>query len=286
LGQGQVGQAVATATSAVSPEARQVRQLVEGYYDIQKLRLSVYNRIVAFVRGDINRLARALEAKLKRGVDVERLRPSDVADMIIDGRLEVPREVEHLVWLHNELHRMERELAKLLDSWSVAHPIRAHFLDRVRGIGGVLASAIIAYLSPISRFPNISKLWAYCGLKPGARKVRGQKTGYNVRLKKLCFLIATSFEKQPAEKSYYRRIYERKKNYYLNRPDIVEKLEKGVPGVRAHVRMMALRYTVKRFLADLWLEWRKLEGLPITMPYPFAVQGHSTTEYEPWQPDR
>lgn len=41
-----------------------------------------------------------------------------------------------------------------------------------------------------------------------------------------------------------------------------------------HRHRMALRYAVKMFLQELWLAWRKLEGLPITAPYSEAVLGH------------
>jgi len=45
-----------------------------------------------------------------------------------------------------------------------------------------------------------------------------------------------------------------------------------------------MRFTVKRFLADLWTQWRKLEGLPTTKPYAHTIMGH--TEYEEWSPDK
>jgi hypothetical protein len=58
----------------------------------------------------------------------------------------------------------------------------------------------------------------------------------------------------------------------------------GEKGIIGHIRNMTLRYTVKRFLADLWIAWRQLEGLPITLPYAHAVKGH--VDYEPWEPDK
>lgn len=42
----------------------------------------------------------------------------------------------------------------------------------------------------------------------------------------------------------------------------------------AHRHQAALRYMVKMFIADFWIEWRKAEGLPITQPYHEAIQGH------------
>ena len=40
---------------------------------------------------------------------------------------------------------------------------------------------------------------------------------------------------------------------------------------KLHRHNMAIRYCVKMFVADLWLAWRKIEGLPITAPYCEAV---------------
>jgi hypothetical protein len=39
---------------------------------------------------------------------------------------------------------------------------------------------------------------------------------------------------------------------------------------------MALRKMVKLFLACLWLEWRKAEGLPLTKPYAIEQLGHDS----------
>ena len=268
-------------------EAIQIRQLVDYYYDVQKLRISVFNRLIAYIKlRGYNVLEtqeeNASQTSLKK-VKVT-LKPSEIAKEMTAGKCEVPPDLETYVWLHNNLYAIEKEFSKTLDKWSKDHPIRIHFLNRVQGIGGVLASGVIAWLSPISRFPNISKLWKYCGLAPGQRRVRGQPCGYNPKLKSLMWKIATSFEKQNPEKSFYRRIYEQKKKYYMEREDIRRRLESGEKGVQPHVRMMTLRYTVKRFLADLWVQWRKLEGLPITKPYAHGVLGH--TEYIEWQPDK
>ena len=42
---------------------------------------------------------------------------------------------------------------------------------------------------------------------------------------------------------------------------------KGKPYTELHIHNRAMRYMVKQFLADLWLEWRRQRGLPITEPY-------------------
>lgn len=98
-----------------------------------------------------------------------------------------------------------------------------------------------------------------------------RKKGYHVfinsRLKTTLFKVATSFEKQSADKSQYRALYEAKKAEYLSRDNI--KTEKGGKG---HARMMALRYIEKRFLVNLHVAW--MEGL-----------GHHVTPYEATLPN-
>lgn len=39
------------------------------------------------------------------------------------------------------------------------------------------------------------------------------------------------------------------------------------------IKNAALRYMVKQFLADFWVKWRTLEGLPVTEPYAVAKLG-------------
>ncbi len=253
----------------------EIRYLVESYYDIQKLRIETYNRIVSYVMNNSQKLFENQYAHANK--------PSIIAELIVEGKIEYPDEIENIVWLHNNLYEIEKNLVKRLDEITKDHPLRLHFLDRIRGIGPVLAAALIGWLSPIERFPNISKLWAYCGLAPGQKRRKGEKVNYNPKLKSLMWKIATSFEKQPSEKSRYRRLYEYKKEYLMNRKDLKSALERGEKGAKLHIRLLALRFTVKRFLADLWVEWRKLEGLPITKPYAHEKLGHE--EYEEWKPD-
>jgi len=306
----------------------QIRFLVESYYDVQKLRVETFNRVVAYVKSNFDKFSQtpsethrtcanhvrvetqandasrgdfetqgenASHPKIETHLGdasqsspetqiASAVKPSIIAHEIVSGKLKPPKEISELVWYHNSLLETEKQLAKRLDGWSKHHPIRIHFLSRIRGLGPILSSGLIAWLNPVSRFSNISKIWKYCGMAPGQKRKHGEKLGYNPRLKTFMWKIASSFEKQNPEKSRYRRLYEEKKQYYLNREDLRKAIEHGEKGAKLHVRLMAMRYTVKRFLADLWIEWRRLEQLPITKPYVQTVKGH--TDYEPWHPDK
>jgi hypothetical protein len=269
-----------------------VRFLIEQYYDVQKLRVEAFNHIVAFVKSQrmaeihmigASHIKNETHFQVASHVDVENqeknaVKPSILAKQIIALKVEVPKDIADLVWYHNSLYETEKAIAKRLNGWSKHHKLRLNYLNSVTGIGPILASGLIAWLSPISRFDNISKLWKYCGLAPDSKRRKGEKLHYNPRLKTLMWKIASSFEKQKAEKSGYRRIYEEKKKYYLQREDLAEAIKNGEKGAKLHVRLMTMRVTVKRFLADLWVVWRKMEGLSVTEPYSIAILKHSGYE--------
>ena len=68
------------------------------------------------------------------------------------------------------------------------------------------------------------------------------------------------------EPSPYGRIYYDYRNRLENSPFHAEKTD-------AHRHNMAIRYAVKRFLVDLYLVWRKLEGLPVADEYSIGKLG-------------
>jgi Intein splicing domain/LAGLIDADG-like domain len=69
-----------------------------------------------------------------------------------------------------------------------------------------------------------------------------------------------------AKNDYYTEVYQG----YKHRLESQEKYQEDSKG---HRHNMALRYVVKRFLADLYEAWRPLEGLPVHNPYAEAKLG-------------
>ena len=63
-------------------------------------------------------------------------------------------------------------------------------------------------------------------------------------------------------KSYgkYLEIYDNYNTRITHMPAHAEK-------TKGHLNNMAIRYTVKRFLVDLYIAWRTLEGLPVADEY-------------------
>jgi hypothetical protein len=173
------------------------------------------------------------------------------------------------------------------------------WLRTVRGIGSVLAARLLSRLD-ITRASSPASFWAYCGLgtvaaeeqvceecgarvfvAPGtrvqaphamagrratctgplrprglagtvrvaqARPRRGERAAYDLEAKTICYLIGVSFVRCGGP---YRDVYdERKAHLARQHPEW--------PAKRVH--LAAVRATVKRFLADLWVAWREAEG--------------------------
>uniref|UniRef100_A0A7J3TIZ5 Uncharacterized protein n=1 Tax=Geoglobus ahangari TaxID=113653 RepID=A0A7J3TIZ5_9EURY len=193
-----------------------------------------------------------------------------VKKYVITKRIEL-KEIENLVWFHNKLYETEKELYRILDSWSKEHPLRVNFLNKVRGIGPVLASGIIAWLSePILKAEHVSNLWSYCGLAPGSERRRGEKLNYNPKLKTFCWKIGQSFIKF---RCFGRKLYEKFKEDAKNKHPDWSKL---------HIHNYARRKVVKLFLASVWEVWRRKNNLPVTEPYPIEVLGHAKIIPQMW----
>lgn len=225
-----------------------LKKLVSMYYDVQDIRIRTVNRM--------RRL------NVDYNLDPEFLKKFE---LLIADRI--------------------RELIK-------DEPIYTEFLSKIKGLGPVLSGAIIAYFDP-SKAEHVSSFWKYAGLHvvngEAPRRTRGRKTEWNPKVKTLCWKIGMSFLK--AKTPFYSDLYYEFKDYEnnkLNNP--IENYKncplwqegrckaKGTPACKQHIHLRALRKMVKRFLSDLWIKWRKLEGLPVTEPYVIDVLKHNKEE--------
>jgi hypothetical protein len=200
-------------------------------------------------------------------------------------------------------HELERAIAALV----VTHPIWDAFLAGVRGCGPIMAAVLIAELSPY-RSQTVSQFWGAAGLdvvlteevdpetgethivgtgrsrrsehlvdrtyidRDGKEQVRKSIT-YVPRLKtKMLGVLGPSFLRAGG---HYADVYRGYKHRWEQHPKWgLAAQERGEPGATAmHRHRAALRYCVKMFLQDLFIAWRKLEGLPISDPYAVAKLG-------------
>lgn len=205
-----------------------LRWQVDLYYQVQKIRVGLGNRVSA----------------IERGVDS--------GDPKILQRW-------HDVFLNLE-EQIEKEMARRAE----LHPTYK-WLRSIKGIGPTLAAKLIALVGPdeaMARRDTVSKLWAFSGLAPGQKLVKGQKSTYNRRLKSLMYVIGTSILKARGAASKY---YYTAKEYYQ---------EKHPEWTPAHVHNAAMRKMSKIILACLWQVWRESMGLPVRDLYVVEKLGH------------
>lgn len=228
---------------------RELRILVESFYDMQKLRIAMGGRIYAYSKAGL-------------------------LDYIDPGPSLA------------KLKEAEKELEKEITSVVMKHPLWDAWFKDVKGIGPIMAAGIIAWRDDISKSDTISAFWKYHGLAPGQGRHKGEKLDYNPKAKTLAWKVGVQLLKA---KGHYTDIYYSAKLAYEQRVDIKGKhehiigyvtkngkkepkyeAEGGPKSYKLHIHYMALRKMIKRFLADTWVMWRRIEGLPVTEPYIFS----------------
>ena len=194
----------------------------------------------------------------------------------------------------------ERQMGAQMQALIARHPAWP-WLREVRGIGSVLAARLLSRLD-LARAPSPASFWAYCGLgtvaaeelvcercgarvfvAPGTRvnaphalagrrgtcpgplrpagltgsvrvaqgrPRRGERATYDIEAKTICYLIGVSFVRCGGP---YRELYDERKAHLAS-------MHADWPAKRVH--LAAVRATVKRFLADLWVAWRDAEHQP------------------------
>lgn len=216
-----------------------LRILVETYYDFQKLRTATVSRLNLY-----NRFG-----------------------MLADEQyIELSERV-------NSLTESESHIKKMIGKEIKNIPVWNEYLIDIKGIGSVMAGDLIGWIDDIGKFDTISKLWAFSVGKPGEKRERGKKLGYNPHLKTLMW--KTGKQLLMANNELYRGIYEGAKKKYQDRDDI-KKAHEGKKGYKLHIHLMSMRKMEKMFLSHLWLRWREIEGLPTSKPYVIAKLGHTT----------
>jgi len=160
---------------------------------------------------------------------------------------------------------LEDEVAGDIKAAVVDHEMWPFFL-RVKGIGPGLAGCLLAHID-IEKAPTVSALWKYAGLAVNAegkadKPTKGEKLPYNAELKRICFLISTSFLRA---NSPYRCEYDEAKERYQRA---------HVDWTLGHCDFAARRKMMKLFLSHLWEAWRIQRGLPVRQHYAAQVLNH------------
>lgn len=218
-----------------------LRGLVSLYYEYQENRLATENRyrIIKELAG----LSEELKAE-------------------IDTRVEPIKKLEDYF-----AKQIENEVEKI--------PIYNEWLTKQKGVGAVYSGCLIAWIQDIGKFDTISKLHRYCGLSAingkAQRRSLGSHIDYNPKLKTLMFKIGSSF--MMSKNPIYRKAYDEAHKMYEDRGEYSEENPGGYKN-KKHLQFRAMKKMERIFVANLWIEWRKLENLPTSEPYIFAIGGH------------
>ena len=275
-----------------------LRTLVRGAYEIQKLRIQAGNRIVANWKVKAGQTPGEKEDVMddegKKLLQIIRLSYTRITDGLVnlptskrftgDGVIDDYTEL-CLVSQYITLEKQEKEHFAKLRIIIQEHPLWKNFLVNVRGVGPAMASVIISELDPHkAKYP--SSFWKFCGLdvcedgKGRSRRKEHLRTieytnkegkpaerqgiTFNPFIKtKMMGVLASSFLRAGGE---YADIYNAYKTRLMNHPVHAEK-------TKIHRHNMAMRYMCKCFLLNLHMAWRKLEGLPVSVPYAEAKLG-------------
>lgn len=272
-----------------------LKTIVRGVYDIQKLRQATGNRIV-------------INFKCKLGIEPGSKEPEESPEEAINildtlrkeyrlltaGVVRLPRKVRQtenglistmteliLVDQYFGLESSEARHFKQLEKVLADYPIWTDYLKGVKGVGPAMASVMITEFD-IHKAKYSSSMWKYAGLdvvngagrsrkkehlvessyldKDGVEKTK-QGISFNPFLKsKLVGVLGSSFLRAGALNNPYRKVYDDYRHRLDNMPAHEEK-SKG------HKHNMAIRYMIKMFIIDLYTNWKAIEGLPAFPPY-------------------
>lgn len=286
-----------------------IKTLVRGAYDIQKLRIQMGNRIVGNFKAKLGQKPGKSEDELDaEGKHILQLLRQSFKK-ITDGVKTFPRQAgfegDEVISSYTELcliaayvkhEQNETEHFRRFGNVLTEYPIYTDYLKGVKGVGPAMAGVIISEID-ISKCRYESSLWKYAGLdvapdgrgrsrrkehlieveyvnKDGEPDTRMSIT-FNPFLKaKIIGVLGPSFLRtgdSPYADIYrdYKHRLENHRVYGIQNDGV--KNEKGkvaVSKLRRH--NMAVRYMVKRFLADLYVAWRTMEGLPVEPEYSVA----------------
>jgi len=120
------------------------------------------------------------------------------------------------------------------------------------------------------QFDTVSKWWKFLGRSPEEdgklpRKKKGEKLGYNPKLKAVGYQFIESINKFNEDHPYKAYMLNRKLKRQRTHPD----------SGKRHIYNMAGNEAFKLFASHFWHVARTLEGQPTTGPYIQAICGHT-----------
>jgi hypothetical protein len=176
--------------ASIKLSKREVRYLVNSYYQIQEYRKAAANQVLALEKA------------------------------------EEPNEV--ISWLNENMNSLESQIKRALDTWSSGQEL-GQWCKSIVGIGPVIASGLMAHID-IEKAPTAGHIWSYAGMfgpaieyegcdpKTVIKWNKGEKRPWNADLKTLCWKIGESFVKVcNHDQDVYGKIYLQRKELEMER---------------------------------------------------------------------
>jgi hypothetical protein len=122
---------------------------------------------------------------------------------------------------------------------------------RVKGLGPVAALTFMGYMNP-AYTPTLGNFWSKAGLTPGSKLRRGVQGHSSPIIKARIWMVSnnTIMAKDP----YYSQAYRLKKEYFSNRPDLLDQKEgeHKIKGWKGKMHAYALRFLMKLLTAHAY----------------------------------
>ena len=189
-------------------------------------------------------------------------------------------------WLkaYHRQTQSEQDMVKAITEEVESSDIYNFYLSGIKGLGPKHAAYLLAYLDPkVCRHP--SGFIRYLGLdvlkndkgqdvarncnymrdmpylsSDGHVKINRSR-GFHAKMKARIWLIVDSMIKAKDPKYY--QMYLDFKSYYTNRPDLAKRWANKSKDDHSTPNRMAIRKTMYRFVIDLWINERRILGLPL-----------------------
>lgn len=204
-----------------------------------------------------------------------------------------------LPWFLDTTERLEGQVKKLLDAYSINHPIGI-WMRAIDGVGPVISAGLLAHFD-INKAPTAGHFWSFAGLNPMAEWKKGELCPWNQDLKHLGFNIGECFVKvSNKETSLYGHIYKKHKErekamndagqfastaaqqlqYFKDPRTVSHKAYKEGKLPDGHLHARAKIKAVSMFIGHLHEVWYRYEfGKPPRIPYVFEHGGESHVHY-------
>lgn len=273
--------------------SRDLAAAADTLHDIERLRIASENRLRQFTRGTDE------EDKDggKRGFGWDLRSPAVASLAGLVGSMKCDSEVVRQALGDDKPpkkkgccleHDAERNLTRALR----ANPL-GPWVRETKGIGEKQGGRLVAtigdpYMRPAllleggewdpARPRTVSELWAYCGLKPGQRRKRGELANWSATAKMRAWNVAGSMLK-----AGNREVYDKRKAATEGRLHGSECVRCGPSGEPAqpgsawsdgHRHADALRVVSKEILKELWREARRIHlETPVSGQISFGTRG-------------